>query len=246
MIPRLATSFLRLFVVQGSWNYDRMLGIGIGLAAEPLLRDLARVDGEAGYRAAVARSAGFFNSHPYLAGLAVGATARAEHERVAADQVERLRAALVGPLGSLGDRLVWAGWLPMASGLALAAVALGAGWLAVAAFLVVYNVAHLALRWWALGAGWTHGTRVAAALQAPLLQRVARLTGPAMALAVGVALPTAGAALATSLPPWSAAVVGAVVVAGVGLLWWKRTVLDGNRLGLSLAVAALAVGWVLW
>ena len=29
----LARAFLRLFAVQGSWNYDRMLGIGVGVAA---------------------------------------------------------------------------------------------------------------------------------------------------------------------------------------------------------------------
>jgi PTS system mannose-specific IID component len=218
----------------------------VGLAEEPLLRDLARADGDGEYRAAVARGAGFFNSHPYLAGLAVGATARAEREGIPAEQVERLRAALVGPLGSLGDRLVWAGWLPMTSGLAVAAVALGAGWIAVAAFLVAYNAAHLALRWWALRAGWTHGVRVAAALQAPLLQRVARLTGPAMALAVGLALPTAAAALSAGVPVWSRGVLGGVVLVGAGLMWWKRTVFDGARLGLGATLTALLVVAALW
>ena len=124
MRPRLGGSLLRLFTVQGSWTYERMIGLGVGVAEEPLLRDLpGGPEGDA-YHAAVARGARFFNSHPYLAGLAVGAAARAEHEGASPEQIERLRSALTGPLGSLGDRLVWAGWLPCTSALALAALAL--------------------------------------------------------------------------------------------------------------------------
>src|SRR5256884_9559684 len=98
-----------------------MQGIGIGVAEEALLQDLRTEGGADGvaYRAAVARGARFFNAHPYLCGLAVGAAARAEHDGVPPEQVERLRTALCGPLGSLGDRLVWAGGLPFTSGLAL-------------------------------------------------------------------------------------------------------------------------------
>src|SRR2546427_68277 len=121
--PGLGRSLLRLFTVQGSWNYERMQGVGFGVAEEPLLRDLATSQGAAAYRAALARGAHFFNAHPYLCGMAVGAAARAEHDGTPPDQVERLRTALCGPLGSLGDRLVWAGWLPLNSGLVVAGVA---------------------------------------------------------------------------------------------------------------------------
>lgn len=246
MTPRLGASFLRLFGVQASWNYDRMIGLGVGVAEEPLLRDLGRTEGDAAYRAAVGRGAGFFNCHPYLAGLAVGATARAEYDHVPPEQIDRLRAALCGPLGSLGDRLVWAGWLPFVSALAVAAAVLGAGAAAVVGFLVVYNAGHVGLRWWALRAGWDHGMRVATALHAPGLQRAARLTAPAMALAAGLALPAAGAALSGVEPEWSRAVFVGVTIAGLGLLSWLRTVLDGARLGLAATVLALAVGGLAW
>ena len=63
--PRLGAALLRLFTVQGSWNYDRMIGVGVGIAEEPLLRDLrSGPDNGAAYHAAVARGAHFFNSHP--------------------------------------------------------------------------------------------------------------------------------------------------------------------------------------
>lgn len=236
----LGRALLRLFAVQGSYNYERMLGLGVGVAEEPLLRDLA--DGK--YRPAVARGAHFFNAHPYLIGLAVGAAARAEHEGAAPDQIEKLREALCGPLGSLGDRLVWAGWLPLLSGLTLVAVALGAGWIAVAGFLIIYNIGHVALRWWALRAGWTHGRRVSVALHHPMLQKAGAIMGPAMAFVVGVALPLSARALAAPFPRLGQLAV--IVTAGMAFLAlrWRGDRLSGLRVALGLCAVALAVGWI--
>src|SRR2546429_2739050 len=157
-----------------------MQGIGIGVAEEALLQDLRTEGGADGvaYRAAVARGARFFNAHPYLCGLAVGAAARAEHDGVPPEQVERLRTALCGPLGSLGDRLGWAGWLPFTSGLALIGVALGVGLPAGLGFLVLFNAGHVALGWGALRAGWAPGGHVAVALRPPLLQPGTVVSGP--------------------------------------------------------------------
>jgi len=239
--PALARALLRLFAVQGSYNYERMLGVGVGVAEEPLLRDLAKEK----YRPAVARGAHFFNAHPYMVGLAIGAAARAEHDGAAPDQIERLREALCGPLGSLGDRLVWAGWLPFLSGLTLAAIGLGAGWVAVAGFFFVYNIGHVALRWWALKAGWTHGTRVSVALHHPVLQKTGAVLGPAMALAVGAALPLTAAYLSAPFDSWAR--LALAIVAGLSFvaLRWRGDRLNGLRLSLVIAALALIAG-VLW
>jgi len=238
--PSLARALLRLFAVQGSYNYERLLGVGVGVAEEPLLRDL----GDTRYRPAVARGAHFFNAHPYLIGLAIGAAARAEHDGATPDQIERLREALCGPLGSLGDRLVWAGWLPFLSALTLAAIALGAGWIAVAAFLIVYNIGHVALRWWALKAGWTHGVRVSVALHHPALQKAGALLGPAMAFAVGAALPLTAAYLTAPFDSWARAALAIVAALSFLALRFKGDRLNGLRLSLGLAAVALAVGLI--
>jgi PTS system mannose-specific IID component len=236
----LGRALLRLFAVQGSYNYERMLGLGVGVAEEPLLRDLD--DGK--YRPAVARGAHFFNAHPYLIGLAVGAAARAEHDGAPPGQVERLREALCGPLGSLGDRLIWAGWLPFLSGLTITAIALGASWIAIAAFLIIYNIGHVALRWWALYAGWTYGTRVSMALHHPVLQKAATSLGPAMAFTVGVALPLSAQFLAAPFPRWGQlAVVGTAGLAFLALRW-RGDRLNGLRVALGLSALALVVGLI--
>ena len=116
-------TFLRLAALQASWTYERMQGVGISFAMEPLLAPLAPDPDRA--RAARARSAQYFNAHPFLAGAAVGALARAELDAEPGERILRLRTALSGPLGALGDQLFWAGILPAAMGLAMIGVTQG-------------------------------------------------------------------------------------------------------------------------
>ncbi|HWZ28414.1 MAG TPA: PTS system mannose/fructose/sorbose family transporter subunit IID [Gemmatimonadales bacterium] len=242
--PRLGAAFLRLFTVQASWNYERLIGVGTGFAAEPLLRGLKETDEER-YRAALGRASRYFNAHPYLSGAGAGALARAEVEGVPAEQVERLRGALAGPLGSIGDRLVWAGWLPTLSALAVAAVAWGAGMPAVAGFLLVYNVGHVALRWWALRAGWEGGVRVAGALQARWIRRAGQVLVPATALALGFALPLVAQWSGEAFRGWPRITLATSAAVAFGLLRWRPDILSGLRLGLVLVVIALVAG-ILW
>ncbi|MBL0171493.1 MAG: PTS system mannose/fructose/sorbose family transporter subunit IID [Gemmatimonadaceae bacterium] len=183
---------LRTLAIQGSWNYEILVGNGIGFCVEPALRRLpGGIDGEA-YRHALARQSVYFNAHPYLAALAVGSLARAEVDQVAPLRIERFRTALCGPLGSVGDRLVWASWLPACSLIGLLLFGLGWSALGVAAgFLLLYNIGHLGLRDWGLRAGWRHGLRVASALGHPVLQHGPRYIGRAAAVCAGLALPLA-------------------------------------------------------
>jgi mannose PTS system EIID component len=184
--------FFRLFAVQGSWNYETLLGNGIAFCMEPALRLLP--DGRANprYSEALGRHAHYFNAHPYLAGVAVGALARAELDGVSPALIERFRTALGGPLGSVGDRLVWASWLPLCSLLALAAFGYGARPLVVVAiFLATYNAGHLYLRAWGLRVGFNNGLRVADALASPVLRKGPQIVGSAAALLAGIAIPLA-------------------------------------------------------
>lgn len=187
-----ASMLLRCLAIQGSWNYEILVGNGMGFCVEPALRRLpGGIDGPP-YREALARQAVYFNAHPYLASLAVGALARAELEQVPPARIERFRTALCGPLGSLGDRLVWAAWLPACSLVAL--LLFGFGWsppAVILGFLVLYNVGHLGLRDWGLRAGWKHGLRVATAMGHPVLQHGPRYIGRVSAVLGGMALPLA-------------------------------------------------------
>jgi PTS system mannose-specific IID component len=234
--PTRMAIFIRLFGVQGSWNYETMLGNGIAFALEPALRLLPGGKGGEAYRAAIARESGYFNAHPYLAAVAVGALARAELSGEPPERIERFRGACCGPLGSVGDRLVWAGWLPTCSLLALAVYGLGgspAG--VVVTFLGSYNLGHVALRAWGLRVGYRDGLHVAASLGAPLLRRGPAYVARAAALLAGIALPLVARGVAGGGRQVLGTVLLAATLGAVGL-----TRLHGRVEGWRIAVVGLA------
>ncbi len=234
-------ALLRLLAVQGAWSYERMIGVGMGNAAEPLLADLESAD-PARHKEATARSAEFFNCHPYLAGLALGASTRAEHDGVPGAQIQRLRTALCSPLGALGDQFFWAGMVPILMSVALAGVALGGGGWVLAGVVVGYNVIRLAVTRWALATGLESGMQVGTAISASWLPKgVARIAAPA-GFAVGAALPLAGAWLLGSLsaPLGDAALAtGASAAIALAARRWGGARWAALRVGLLLAVLTL-------
>lgn len=204
--------YLRGLAIQGAWNYEILIGNGVGFCVEPALRRLPGGAGSPAYRQALARQSTYFNAHPYLASLAVGALARAETDGEPPVRIERFRTALCGPLGSVGDRLVWAAWLPACSLVALLFFGLGWTWSAVVAgFLILYNTGHLGLREWGLRSGWRHGLRVATALGHPVLQHGPRYIGRVSAVLGGLALPLAVHRAIGGGEPLSPVPIGVVV-----------------------------------
>lgn len=231
--------YVRLFAVQGSWNYETLMGTGIGFAIEPALRQLQDGLRSPRYRPALARHSRYFNAHPYLAGVAVGALARAELDGEDPDRIERFRTALAGPLGSVGDRLVWASWLPLCSLVALGLYGLGARPAAVVvSFLALYNVGHFLLRVWGLELGLKRGLKVASGLGNPVLRKGPAVIGQVAAVIGGIAFPLV---LHRIIGPGRVLFAGVVfaTIAGGLLIGLTRERAEGWRI--ALGVLALFV-----
>lgn len=214
--------FLRSFAIQGSWNYRTLIGGGFAFALLPLLRERYRGD-PAMLRESLERHTALFNSHPYLSPVALGAVAQLEADGADAVLVDRFKAAVRGSLGSLGDRLVWAGLRPVCLLFALALAFAGAPWwVPVALFLVTYNVGHLFLRTWSYRLGLREGRGVGERLRHSFLapaQRIltvfgAFLTGLLLPLAVaGGALRGLGPLAERAMPiPWVLAAAAAALL----------------------------------
>jgi PTS system mannose-specific IID component len=224
----------RLLAIQGSWNYETLIGNGIGFCVEPVLRYLPGGVHGPEFKAAMARESTYFNAHPYLAAVAVGALARAELSGVAPERIVRFRTALCGPLGSVGDQLVWAGWLPFCSLISLIAFGLGARPLAVVLlFLLLYNAGHLALRGWGLHVGWTRGLGVASALGNPVFRRGPAHVARAAAAMAGIAIPLTAARVVVGGPTLLALVLAAGAATAVLLIRLHGRV-EGWKLSLVL------------
>lgn len=249
----LAHTWLRTLLIQASFNYDRLIGVGVAFASAPIVRALNKQGDSTNATKVLGRASQNFNAHPYLAPMGIGAIARVEHDGAPTEKVERMRNALRAPLGAIGDRLVWVGALPVASGLAVLLVAFTNPLAGLVAFVLLFNVVHLTLRSWGLRAGWRAGERVAGVLRNPVLQGGLRVSGPAAAFTLGLALPigvtwsaghlSAGPllhaenfGLATSI-----LVVGAV---GFVIARWVSPSLRGARFGLAVVVLAALAGLV--
>ena len=220
-----------------------MLGIGIGHATQPLLAEL-RGREPVRHAEATARSAEFFNANPNLAGLAVGALARAELDLTPGPQVERLRAALCSPLGALGDQIFWAGLVPALAAAAIAAAALGLGWGVGLGIVVVYAVVRWWVLRWGIRTGLASGTAVGRELGHSWVPRAIGPAGTLAAFAVGAAVPLAAAWLPSAASPHDLIAMLLVAAVGTALSRWLTPTLTAVRFALMAAAIALLLRWV--
>jgi PTS system mannose-specific IID component len=202
-----------------------MLGSGFAFALLPALRRIFENEPKA-MRESLQRHLEHFNAHPYLACLALGAVVRLEADRADGESVRRFKTAVRGPLGGLGDSLVWAAWLPCVSMAALVLYWLGApGWLPVVFFLVVYNLAHVVLRTWAFRMGLRDGRDVARSLSGASLGSLTerlRVAGAAtLGLLAGVLLGGDGGLLESGALWVAVSVVGFVGGVAIGHRLWR-------------------------
>jgi mannose/fructose/N-acetylgalactosamine-specific phosphotransferase system component IID len=223
-----------------------MIGGGFAFAILPVLRKFKGADPE-GFKEALQRHAEHFNAHPYLANLALGAACRMEEENREPEEVRRFKLAIRGPLGSLGDALIWVGWRPATVLAALVLALAGAPpIITVLFFLTVYNLGHLALRSWGFRVGREQGSQIGSSLRVAALARKAdQLSGVGVFLLGGVL----GLALGQG---WTMADWPLLLLTLVGGVWglWLGSLL-GQRgwrwtfWGVSGAIGLIfMVGWV--
>jgi PTS system mannose-specific IID component len=161
-----------------------------------------------------------------MTSVALGAALKLESEGADPETVRRFKLAVRGPLGSLGDRLVWATWLPSVSLLALAIYWMGLpGWVAVVVFLVIYNAGHVGLRLWAFRIGLTEGrdigVKLAGADISGLASRLQKVVAFLLGALVGAML-FGGQGLGAAGPTWIV-LAGTAAIAGllVGHRAWR-------------------------
>ncbi len=145
----------RQFLVQGCWNYEGMQNVGFAYAILPALREIYSGRPEEALKS-VKRHLEFFNTHPVMGAVVLGAGIRLEERAAAGEaapgEVGAFKMGWMGSLGAIGDAFFWGSLRPMASvaGALLALVHPLAG---IVALLVLYNVTHLAVRRGGFSAG---------------------------------------------------------------------------------------------
>jgi mannose PTS system EIID component len=139
--------FWRSFLIQASWSFDHMQSLGFAYAIQPVLRKL--YPDQAEYESRLRAHMEYFNTQPYLASFILGAVARMEQDRVSgrnsSADVSSLKAALMAPLGALGDSFFWGALKPFSAVVAVSLLMANAWWAPIV-FLVLYNIVHVGLR----------------------------------------------------------------------------------------------------
>ncbi len=155
----------RSFLLQASWNYDRLQNLGFLYQMLPGLR---RLYGRRLSSALLERYTVYFNTHPYLAPWVAGTVLRLE-----ADHLENTGAGIDGPefqkmvmapYAAMGDALFWGAFRPLAAVIGLLLAIQGFLW-APLVLLLVYNLPHLLCRCGGLMVGFRQGLGAVETLQ---------------------------------------------------------------------------------
>jgi mannose/fructose/N-acetylgalactosamine-specific phosphotransferase system component IID len=180
---------VRSLFLQVLLNYRTMQGAGYLFTLWPWLRQ----GGQSKER--VNASAEYLNAHPVLAALAIGAMRRRiEDGAIEQDPLEfaRWQNSLCGPLGVVGDTLIWDRWKPLLFSLGVLALLWStslAVWGAVAvSLLLVYNLPLFFLRTWAIRRGYELGPRVLEILGSPIFLKSRTILSFAGVIAAGLLL----------------------------------------------------------
>jgi mannose/fructose/N-acetylgalactosamine-specific phosphotransferase system component IID len=141
------------------------------------------------------RHLNFFNAHPYFSSFALGAISRVEEDMVLEGKedyvrIDRLKNALMGPLGAIGDQLVWATLKPASILVCLLGVLLIKSYdtkiIFLFVLLILYNIPHLYIRIFGVIKGYQAGYEVYKILKIERFKTVKNIYGAFGGLALGV------------------------------------------------------------
>ncbi len=185
--------FWRGMLLQLSWNFERMQGLGYCYCVLPVLRKLYKDDPE-GLKKAVQRNLEFFNTAPYMALPILGTTVAME-ERLAVQgdidgaAISSVKVSLMGPLAGIGDSLFWNALLPVCAGIGVS-LSTDGSLTGTIVFLLLYNVFTIAVRWNGLVKGYEMGTGIIEKMSGGVMQRITQAATIVGLMAVGVMVAT--------------------------------------------------------
>lgn len=152
--------WFRLLLLQASWNFERMQGIGFFYALFPGLKKLYSKEKLAEVSL---KYAGYFNTHVYFAPLVAGAVLKLEEDRASANtdlevEIEDFKEMVAAPYAAIGDAFFWGGLRPLAAGVTLFFAVKGILW-APLIFLLLYNIVPIWFRILFFARGYRQGLK---------------------------------------------------------------------------------------
>ncbi len=181
---------LRGVLLQLSWNFERMQALGYCYTILPILKKIYKNNPE-GLKKAVQRNLEFFNTNPFMAAPIMGITLPME-EKLATDKtidptsISAIKIAMMGPLAGIGDSLFWFTILPICAGIGVS-LSKGGNILGPIAFLILWNIPNLAVRYFGVTKGYELGTNLIGEITGgSVMQRITNATTIVGLMVLGV------------------------------------------------------------
>lgn len=167
--------FWRSHLIQGSWNYERQMGLGYAWSIMPVLRSLYK-EGSPEMAEALQRHLELFNTTPQTAGFILGLSASMEEENAKnpsfpKQSINAIKASLMGPLAGIGDSFFWGTFKVIAAGLGISLAANGSI-IGPIASIIAYNIPSILVRYFGLQIGYKTGSTFLEKLSGGLMDKI--------------------------------------------------------------------------
>ncbi len=152
--------FWRSHMIQGSWNYEKQMGLGYAFSMIPVLRKLYK-DGSPEMAEALKRHTELVNVTPQCATFMMGLSASMEEEKLnnpnfPVETINSVKVSLMGPLSGIGDSFFWGTFKVISTGLGINLASNGSI-LGPVMLLITYNIPSFLVRWFGLKIGYKTG-----------------------------------------------------------------------------------------
>lgn len=160
--------FWRSWTLLGSFNYERMEGLGFLYAIMPVLRKIYKGDDE-GLKAAMHRHIAAFNMtvapSPFVMGTTIAMEEKAKKDPdFDVSSINALKVSLMGPLSGIGDTFFWGIIRILACALAVGFAQQGNP-IAPFVLLLVFNIPNALTRMVTLNVGYKQGSSILSDMQ---------------------------------------------------------------------------------
>ena len=178
--------WFRLLLLQASWNFETLQGIGFFYALFPGLKKLYKKEKLAEVSL---KYIGYFNTHVYFAPLVAGAVLRLEEDQASGKaapevEIEEFKEMVAAPYAAIGDAFFWGGLRPLAAGVALFFAVKGILW-APLIFILLYNIVPTWIRTVFFSRGYHQGIKSVEFIQRHKLPDLAIHTKEAAVVVLG-------------------------------------------------------------
>ncbi len=152
----------RSLFLQASFNYERMQAAGWLYGILPGLKKIHK-DNKDDLAASMSHNLEFFNTHPFLVTFVMGIILSLEQNKTDIPTIRAFRVAAMGPLGGIGDALFWFTLVPITAGIT-SNMAIDGNIAGPFIFLLVFNIAQFAIRWYLMHWSYKLGTNAISVL----------------------------------------------------------------------------------